>query len=130
MSVRFGTFEVDLEGRRLLKQGMPVSLREQSFQVLAALMERPGEIVTREELRRRLWSSDTFVDFDHGLNTAINQLRNALGDSATNSRFIQTVPRHGYRFIAPVTTRREPTAADASPPSKSSSGKRSGACGS
>ena len=61
MSVRFGTFEVDLEGRRLLKQGMPVSLREQSFQVLAALMERPGEIVTREELRRRLWSSDTFV---------------------------------------------------------------------
>src|SRR6202047_1356277 len=66
------------------------------------LLERPREVVTREELRERLWLSDTFVDFDHGLNTAINQLRNALGDSATNPRFIQTVPRRGYRFIAPV----------------------------
>ena len=78
MSVRFGAFEVDLEGRRLLKLGVPISLREQSFQVLAALMERPGEIVTREELRRRLWSSDTFVDFEVALNSAVSRLRDAL----------------------------------------------------
>ena len=85
--MRFGAFEVDLEGRRLLKRGVPVTLREQSFQVLAALMERPGEIVTREELRRRLWSSDTFVDFEVALNSAVSRLRDALGDSANSASY-------------------------------------------
>jgi TolB-like protein len=105
MSVRFGAFEVDLEGRRLLKKGMPITLREQSFQVLAALMERPGEIVTREELRRRLWSSDTFVDFEVALNSAVSRLRDALGDSADSPSFIETIPKRGYRFVAPIPKR-------------------------
>src|SRR5579863_3147026 len=102
MGVRFGAFEVDLEGRRLLKRGMPVTLREQSFQVLAALMERPGEIVTREEFRRRLWASDTFVDFEVALNSAVSRLRDALGDSAGSPTVIETVPKRGYRFVAPI----------------------------
>jgi len=93
MSVCFGAFEVDLEGRRVLKGGVPITLREQSFQVLAALMERPGEIVTREELRRRLWSSDTFVDFEVALNSAVSRLRDALGDSADSPSFIETIPK-------------------------------------
>src|SRR5580692_6351131 len=105
MSVRFGTFEVDLEGRRLLKRGMPISLREQSFQVLAALMERPGEIVSRGELRRRLWSSDTFVDFEVALNSAVSRLRDALGDSAEAPSFIETIPKRGYRFVVPIAKR-------------------------
>ncbi len=105
MSVRFGAFEVDLEGRRLLKRGMPVTLREQSFQVLAALMERPGEIVTREELRRRLWASDTFVDFEVALNSAVSRLRDALGDSANSPSFIETIPKRGYRFVVPIPKR-------------------------
>jgi TolB-like protein len=105
MSVRFGAFEVDLEGRRLLKRGVPVTLREQSFQVLAALMERPGEIVTREELRRRLWSFDTFVDFEVALNSAVSRLRDALGDSADSSTFIETVPKRGYRFVVSIPKR-------------------------
>ena len=105
MNVRFGAFEVDLEGRRLLKRGVPVTLREQSFQVLAALMERPGEIVTREELRRRLWSSDTFVDFEVALNSAVSRLRDALGDSANSPSFIETIPKRGYRFVVPIPKR-------------------------
>jgi len=105
MNVRFGAFEVDLEGRRLLKRGMPISLREQSFQVLAALMERPGEIVTREELRRRLWASDTFVDFEVALNSAVSRLRDALGDSANSPSFIETIPKRGYRFVVPIPRR-------------------------
>jgi TolB-like protein/tetratricopeptide (TPR) repeat protein len=105
MNVRFGAFEVDLQGRRLLKRGMPISLREQSFQVLAALMEQPGEIVTREELRRRLWSSDTFVDFEVALNSAVSRLRDALGDSANAPSFIETIPKRGYRFVARVPKR-------------------------
>jgi TolB-like protein/tetratricopeptide (TPR) repeat protein len=105
MSVRFGAFEVDLEGRRLLKRGMPIALREQSFQVLAALMERPGEIVTREELRSRLWSSDTFVDFEVALNSAVSRLRDALGDSADSPSFIETIPKRGYRFVVPIAKR-------------------------
>lgn len=104
-SVRFGAFEVDLEGRRLLKSGKPVTLREQSFQVLAALMERPGEIVTREELRRRLWSSDTFVDFEVALNSAVSRLRDALGDSANSPSVIETIPKRGYRFVVPIPKR-------------------------
>jgi TolB-like protein/tetratricopeptide (TPR) repeat protein len=102
MNVRFGVFEVDLEGRRLLKRGMPITLREQSFQVLAALMERPGEIVTREELRRRLWPADTFVDFEVALNSAVSRLRDTLGDSADSPSFIETIPKRGYRFVVPI----------------------------
>ena len=105
MNTRFGAFEVDLEGRRLLKKGTPIPLREQSFRVLAALMERPGEIVTREELRRRLWSSDTFVDFEVALNSAVSRLRDALGDSADSPSFIETIPKRGYRFVVPVPKR-------------------------
>jgi TolB-like protein len=105
MSLRFGAFEVDLEGRRLLKRGVPITLREQSFQVLAALIERPGEIVTREELRRRLWSSDTFVDFEVALNSAVSRLRDALGDSANSPSFIETIPKRGYRFVVPIPKR-------------------------
>ena len=105
MNVRFGAFEVDLEGRRLLKRGMPITLREQSFQVLAALMERPGEIVSREELRQRLWSSDTFVDFEVALNSAVSRLRDALGDSANSPSVIETIPKRGYRFVVPIAKR-------------------------
>jgi cholera toxin transcriptional activator len=100
---RFGVFEFDTRRGELRKEGRTEPrLRDQAAQVLSMLLHRPQEVVTRDELRKRLWPSDTFVDFDHGLNTAINQLRNALGDSATNPRFIQTMPRRGYRFIAPV----------------------------
>jgi TolB-like protein len=105
MNVRFGAFEVDLEGRRLLKRGVPITLREQSFQVLATLMEQPGEIVSREELRRRLWSSDTFVDFEVALNSAVSRLRDALGDSAEAPSFIETIPKRGYRFVVPIAKR-------------------------
>ena len=105
MNVRFGPFEVDLESRRLLKKGMPIALREQSFQVLAALIERPGEIVSREELRRRLRSSDTFVDFEVALNSAVSRLRDALGDSADEPSFIETIPKRGYRFVVPIAKR-------------------------
>ncbi len=101
-AVRFGVFEADLRTGELRKNGMKVRLQEQPFQVLAALLERPGEMVAREELRQRLWPADTFVDFDHSLNTAINKLREALGDSAGSPRFIETLARRGYRFLAPV----------------------------
>lgn len=100
---RFGIFEFDTDSLELRKEGRTEPrLRDQAGQILIMLLERSRDLVTREELRERLWLSDTFVDFDHGLNTAINQLRSALGDSAANPRFIQTVPRRGYRFIAPV----------------------------
>jgi Tol biopolymer transport system component/DNA-binding winged helix-turn-helix (wHTH) protein len=99
---RFGVFELDLRAGELRRQGMKVRLQEQPFQILAQLLERPGEIVTREELRGRLWPADTFVDFDHSLNAAIRRLRDALGDSAGNPRFVETVARRGYRFLAPV----------------------------
>lgn len=100
--VYFGIFEADLATGELRKGGVKVRLQEQPFQILAALVERPGEVVTREELRTRIWKDDTFVDFDHGLNTAINKLRDALDDSAANPRFVETLARRGYRFIAPV----------------------------
>jgi DNA-binding winged helix-turn-helix (wHTH) protein/Tol biopolymer transport system component len=100
--IRFGVFELDLQGGELRKSGLRMKLQEQPFQVLAALLERPGELVSKEELRKRLWPDDTFVDFDHGLGSAINRLRDALGDSAENPRFVETLPRRGYRFIAPV----------------------------
>ncbi len=101
-TIRFGLYEVDPPSGELRKNGAKVRLQEQPFQVLLALLERPGEVVTREDLRLRLWPADTFVDFDHSLNTAINKLRDALGDTAANPRFIETLARRGYRFIAPV----------------------------
>jgi TolB-like protein/DNA-binding winged helix-turn-helix (wHTH) protein/Tfp pilus assembly protein PilF len=100
--VCFGAFEADLASGDLRKHGLRVKLRGRPFDVLCALIEQPGELVTREALRERLWAADTFVDFDHGLNAAVNKLREALGDAADNPRFIETVPRRGYRFIAPV----------------------------
>jgi TolB-like protein/DNA-binding winged helix-turn-helix (wHTH) protein len=100
--LRFATFEVDLQARELRKNGLKLKLHGQPFEVLAMLLERPGELVSREQLRERLWPTDTFVDFDHGVNTAINRLREALGDSADNPRFIETLPRRGYRFLASV----------------------------
>src|SRR5712692_8933207 len=100
--LRFGVFEVDLRTGELRKRGLKVRLQEQPFQLLAILLEKPGELVTREELRQRLWTADTFVDFDHGLNKAINKVREVLSDSAANPRFIETLARRGYRFLAPV----------------------------
>jgi len=99
--IRFGAFEVDLRAGELRKNGIRLKLSGQPFQVLAILLERPGEVVTREELQKRLWP-DTFVDFEHNLNTAINKIREVLGDSAESPRFVETVPRRGYRFVAPV----------------------------
>src|SRR5580692_1811118 len=100
--VRFGVFEVDLKASELRKHGFRMKLAEQPFQVLALLLERPGEIVTREELRARLWQGDTFVDFDHGLNNAVMRVREVLLDSSDHPRYIETIPRRGYRFVAPV----------------------------
>src|SRR5437660_8925062 len=100
--VRFGVFEADLQAGELRKSGIRIRLQEQPFQVLALLLEHPGDVVTRENLREKLWPADTFVDFDHSLNTAINKIREALGDSAGNPRFVETLARRGYRFIAPV----------------------------
>jgi TolB-like protein/DNA-binding winged helix-turn-helix (wHTH) protein/cytochrome c-type biogenesis protein CcmH/NrfG len=100
--VRFSVFELDFPGRVLLKSGIRMRCQEQPLQVLAALLDRPGVLVTREELRRRVWPEDTFVDFDHALNTAVKKLRNVLNDDADTPRFIETVPRRGYRFIAPI----------------------------
>jgi TolB-like protein/DNA-binding winged helix-turn-helix (wHTH) protein/Tfp pilus assembly protein PilF len=100
--VRFGIYQLDLRTSELWKQGRKIKLQEQPCRILAILLERRGEVVTREELRKRLWSDDTFVDFDHSLNTAIMRLREALSDSSGNPRFIETLPRHGYRFIAPI----------------------------
>jgi TolB-like protein/DNA-binding winged helix-turn-helix (wHTH) protein/Tfp pilus assembly protein PilF len=100
--VRFGVFEADLKACELRKHGLHLKLPEQPLQALAMLLEKSGNLVTREELRNRLWPGDTFVDFDHGLNNAVMRLREALGDSSESPRFIETVPRRGYRFIAPV----------------------------
>ena len=100
----FGTFEVDLQSGELRKQGKRIRLQEQPFQVLTLLLQRPRGVVTREELQSQIWSADTFVDFDNGLNAAINKLREALGDSAENPRFIETLPRRGYRFLAPISS--------------------------
>src|SRR6266536_3561497 len=99
---RFGVFELDLRTCELRKDGTRLKLHGQPWEVLIALLENAGGIVTRQQLRDRLWPTDTFVDFDHSLNIAINKIRNALGDDRSNPRFIQTVPRRGYRFVAPV----------------------------
>src|ERR1700731_630687 len=99
---RFGAFEVDLRAGELRRNGLKVKLQEQPLQVLTLLLERPGEVISRDDLRNRLWPADTFVDFDHSLNAAIKRLRDTLGDSAENPRFVETVARRGYRFVAPV----------------------------
>jgi TolB-like protein/DNA-binding winged helix-turn-helix (wHTH) protein/Tfp pilus assembly protein PilF len=100
--IRSGVFEIDLKAFELRKHGLRLKLAEQPFQILAILLEKPGDVVTRDELRERLWPGDTFVDFDHGVNNAVMRLREALGDSPGSPRFIETVPRRGYRFIAPM----------------------------
>jgi cholera toxin transcriptional activator len=100
--IRFGIYEADVRAGELSRDSVKVKLQEQPFQVLLVLLEKPGEVVTREELRERIWPADTFVDFDHSLNTAINKLREALRDSAGNPHFIETKAKRGYRFIAPV----------------------------
>ena len=101
--LRFGSFEANLRAGELRKRGLKVRLQDQPFQILVMLLERPGELVTRQEIHQKLWPADTFVGFDHGLNNAINRLRDALGDSAETPRFIETLPRKGYRFIGLVT---------------------------
>src|SRR2546425_5473682 len=106
--LQFGAFEVDLRAGELRKSGARIKLQEQPFQILVMLLEKPGEVITREELQQKLWPADTFVDFDDGLNTAIKKLRDTLGDSADSPRFIETLPRRGYRFIYPVNGARAP----------------------
>jgi len=99
---RFGVYEIDLSAGELRKSGHKIGLQEQPFQVLVLLLAQAGQLVTREELQKRLWPADTFVDFDLGMNTAIKKIRAALGDSADNPKFVETLPRKGYRFICPV----------------------------
>ncbi len=108
--VRFGVFDVDFRAGELRKRGIKIKLHGQPLEVLAMLLERPGEVVTREEIRQKLWPADTFVDFDHGLNKAVTKLREALGDDADNPRFVETLPRRGYRFIGAVEWEHRPRA--------------------
>src|ERR1700681_257316 len=115
---RFGLFEADFEQRRLTKSGLRIKLQDQPFLVLTLLLEQPGEVVTRDEIRRKVWSADTFVEFDDGLNTAIKKLRLALSDSSDNPRFIETVPRRGYRFLAPVIFSAPPDVVDSRKPTE------------
>lgn len=100
--VRFGAFELDLEAERLLKNGRQVRLQPQPFKVLRLLISQPGKLVTREEIQSALWTNDTFVDFEQGVNFAVKQVREALGDRADNSIYVETIPKRGYRFLAPV----------------------------
>jgi DNA-binding winged helix-turn-helix (wHTH) protein len=99
---RFGLFEVDASAGELRRKGIRIKLNAQPFQVLSMLLERPGELLTREEIARELWPEGTFVDYEHGVNSAINRIREAIGDTATNPRFVETLARRGYRFVAPV----------------------------
>ena len=99
---RFGHFEADLTERKLTKMGARIRLQEQPFRILLILLEHPGQIVTRDQIRQQVWAQDTFVDFDAALNTAMRKLREALNDSADNPRFLETIPRQGYRFLGPV----------------------------
>jgi len=119
--LRFGTFEVDVPAGELRKNGLKLKLQEQPFQVLCMLLEHPGEVVTREGLRSRLWPGDTFGDFDHGLNAAVKRLRDALGESADAPVFIETLARRGYRFIAPVNGSSTPSAAEIEAPQRNKS---------
>jgi TolB-like protein/DNA-binding winged helix-turn-helix (wHTH) protein/Tfp pilus assembly protein PilF len=123
--VRFEGYQVDLQTSELRKNGTKVRLSGQPFQILAVLLEKPGELITREELRTRLWPDEVFVDYDHSLNAAVNKLREALCDSTNDVRFVETLPKRGYRFIGPVETREEPAseqaalvASDPAPPSR------------
>src|SRR5215470_9822964 len=100
--IRFGVYELDRDAMELRKHGVPIRMQEQPFRVLATLVERPGEIVTREELRERIWGKDTFVDFEQSLNKAVNRVREALNDDAARPQYVETIPRRGYRFVAPV----------------------------
>ena len=109
--VRFGTFEVNLRSRELRKHGLRIKLQDQPFRVLELLLEHPGQLITREEFQRQIWPADTFVDFELGLNTAVKRLRQALGDYPENPRFVETLPRRGYRFVFPVN-------GDSAPPSE------------
>jgi cholera toxin transcriptional activator len=118
---RFGPFELDEATGELRKFGIRIKLHAQPVQVLVMLLQRPGELVTREQMRLRLWGDDTIVDFDHGLNTAINKLREALGDSAAQPRHVETIPGRGYRFIAPVTTAAPVSAMSEEPAASASS---------
>jgi cholera toxin transcriptional activator len=99
---RFGAFEADASTGELRRQGIRIKLNAQPFQVLLMLLEHPGEVLTREEISRALWSDGTFVDYDHGVNSAVNRIREALGDAANSPRFVETLARRGYRFVAPV----------------------------
>ncbi len=109
--LRFGIFEIDLAAGELRKNGARIRLQEQPFQVLTTLLQNAGQVVTRENLREKIWPADTFVDFDHSLNTAVNKIREALGDSAASPRFVETLARRGYRFIAPVDSVAPPASA-------------------
>src|ERR1700729_3268983 len=100
--IRFGVFEIDVRSGELRKQGHKIRIEGQPLQILICLLENHCELVTREELRRRLWPAETYVNFEHGLNAAVKRLRRALNDSADNPRFVETLPRRGYRFLAPV----------------------------
>src|SRR5580765_794064 len=102
--LRFGVFELDLSAGELRKHGLKIRIQEQPFQVLAMLVQNAGKVVTREDLQKKLWPADTFVDFDHGLNKAINKIREALSDSAESPRYVETLSRRGYRFLAEVKT--------------------------
>ena len=120
-AIRFGVFQVELRSRELWKKGIRIKLQDQPFVILITLLARPGEVVSREDLRRKLWPDDVFIDFDHSLGTAINKLREVLGDSADSPRFVETVPRRGYRFIAPIesvtSSEGSPVAGEGSSPS-------------
>src|SRR2546427_3396664 len=109
--IRFGVFELDSQAGELRKHGLKIKLQDQPFQILVMLVEQPGQVVTREQLHKKLWSDGTVVDFEHGLNAAIQRLRQALGDSAENPRFVETLARRGYRFLAPVDVSRNEAAA-------------------
>jgi cholera toxin transcriptional activator len=113
--LRFGVFEVDLAARELRKSGRRIRLQDQPFQVLVTLLENAGQVVTRDDLRQKIWPADTFVDFDHSLNTAVNKIRESLGDSATSPRFVETLARRGYRFIAPVDGAQYPSRPNGAP---------------
>ena len=122
--VRFSTYEVNLRSGELYRAGHKIGLQDQPFQVLALLLERPGEVVRREELQKKLWPADTFVDFEHSLNTAVKKLRQALRDNTRNPRFIETLPKRGYRFIGTVEPEArlpEPVPVSGQPATKSAS---------
>lgn len=115
--VQFGVYEVDLNARELYKAGRKIKLQLQPFHVLALLLEHPGHVVSREDLRKKLWPSDTFVDFDHSLNTAVKKLRQALNDDKKKPRFVETLPKRGYRFIGKLEQEAPGVVAETSAPS-------------